>query len=137
MNYDDLLNQALNANKPKSFADILVEKTEQEFKTPQTNAETARVKEKEELLSELKVLRKKLTKTVNVKSISKSSQQTNKLISQKRKEINDKIEAIKDKLFVISEERLGAKIDPETLIKASADSLPSVQPEVSDWKSVY
>jgi hypothetical protein len=82
-------------------------------------------------------LRKKLAKTVNVKSISKSSQQTNKLISQKRKEINDKIETIKDKLFVISEERLGAKIDPETLIKASADSLPSVQPEVSDWKSVY
>lgn len=137
MNYDDLLNQALSANKPKSFADILVEKTEQEFKTPQTNAETARVKEKEELLSELKVLRKKLAKTVNVKSISKSSQQTNKLISKKRKEINDKIETIKDKLFVISEERLGAKIDPETLIKASADSLPSVQPEVSDWKSVY
>lgn len=137
MNYDDLLEQALSAVKPKSFADILVERTEKEFMSPATNAEEERVKEKEALLAELKELRKKLSKTRNIKTTNPAIRKRNALTAEKRKKIEAEIEAVKDKLFVISEERLGAKIDPETLIKASAQQMPERELEISDWKSVY
>ena len=136
--FDNLLDIALKENAPKTFADKIVEQSEANFLGPSNDADQSRKEEKESLLLKLKELRKRLAKTKNVKSMNALVRQRNNLSAEKRKQINEEIERIKDKLFIISEETLGSKIDPETLLEVHMNNSRNANDaSVTGWKAPF
>jgi signal transduction protein with GAF and PtsI domain len=139
--FDDLLEAALKENAPKTFADKIIRQTEAEFINPLVkDSERERADEKEMLLVQLRELRRKLARTKNIRSMNPVIRQKNISIAEKRKKINEEIEKIKDRLFIISEERLGAKIDPDSLLSTHLNEIERTErsdESVSGWKSSY
>jgi signal transduction protein with GAF and PtsI domain len=139
--FDDLLEAALKENAPKTFADKIIRQTEAEFINPLVkDSERERADEKEMLLVQLRELRRKLARTKNIRSMNPVIRQKNISIAEKRKKINEEIEKIKDRLFIISEERLGAKIDPDSLLSTHLNETERTErsdESVSGWKSSY
>ncbi len=135
MDIDDIIYEELNSIRPKSHAELLIEKTEKKFfneKRDVTEALPSTLKEdREKLIEKLKLLKRKLS---NCKNVRNAKAKVNDDIAKKRKSLRDEIKIIENQILILEQD----EEDPvDAIQKIAKDQQKRHEAELDNFRPTF